>query len=257
VNPVSYPPARASFVEDYADAARRFARATAETDLRLAVSSCPGWTAYDVVVHLGNVHAWAATIVETGRRAHELDDRPRSSRPRAVAEWYAAKAEDLLLVLRHTVPDRPCWSFVRDAGQALFWQRRQLHETLVHLLDLDGAAGRPSEITPAVAANGVGEVVDVMLPRMHARGRRARLQRPLGLVATDTDDSWLLTPTEGPPAVTHERHADVRHGPDRVEATAAGLYRLLWQRGTVADVDARVLGDVERVTALLRSPLVP
>ena len=48
-------------VEDFADAVA----STAPSGLRGRVASCPGWSAYDLVVHLGNVHGWAATIVET------------------------------------------------------------------------------------------------------------------------------------------------------------------------------------------------
>jgi hypothetical protein len=55
------------YVEQYVAAAERFAVAVASTDLHARVPACPDWTAYDLVCHLGNVHAWAATIVETGR----------------------------------------------------------------------------------------------------------------------------------------------------------------------------------------------
>lgn len=267
MNAVSQRSTSATFVEDYAAAARRLAEAIGHTDLRLPVTACPGWTAYDVVVHLGNVHSWAATIVETGRSTPEAEDRPRSSRPRQVAEWYAGKAEDLLLVLREAVPDRPCWNFVRGTGPNRFWQRRQLHETLVHLHDLDRAAGRLTAVDPAVAADGVDEVLEVMLPRVHAKGHATALERPLLLTATDTGDSWQLRPGDGPPEVSrpgrprggaHTREdGRTDHAEDALEASAAGLYRLLWHRAGTDDVGARVSGCADRVETFLRSPLVP
>src|SRR5688572_23516010 len=41
----------------FARAAERFADLVAAVDLGAPVLHCPGWTAYDVVTHLGNVHA--------------------------------------------------------------------------------------------------------------------------------------------------------------------------------------------------------
>src|SRR4051794_35268094 len=137
-------------VDQYAGAADRFAETVASSDLRVAIGSCPGWSAYDLVVHLGNVHAWAATVVETRKRAVEQNDRPRSTKAKAVSRWYAGKAEDLLLVLEATGLDEPCWNFAYGAGVTGFWHRRQLHETTVHQLDLDLAAGRPTELDPVL-----------------------------------------------------------------------------------------------------------
>ena len=250
-------PTTVGFAEQYAVAAGRFAAAVASTDLRAPVPACPGWTAYDLVVHLGNVHAWAATIVETRRRAAEQNDEPRSGRPRAVSQWYAAKAEDLFEVLRCTVPDEPCWTFVEHEGVAEFWARRQLHETTIHQVDLDSSAGRPCDIDGGVAADGVQEVLDTMLRRMHHRGYPAALDRPLAVVATDVPDRWLLTPQPpGPPAVRRRRDAAAAAVPDRVAAPVATLYRLLWHR-PVDEAGVRVSGDAGRVRGFLASRLTP
>ncbi len=125
----------------FARAAERFADLVAAVDLGAPVPHCPGWTAYDVVTHLGNVHAWAATIVETGLKAPTQDDAPRTHRARVVRDWYSGKAEDLYRVLRGTDPERPCWNFAFGAGVAGFWGRRQLHETTIHTVDLDPPPG--------------------------------------------------------------------------------------------------------------------
>jgi hypothetical protein len=119
------------FVERFAVAAERFADAILSADLRSPVAGCPGWSTYDLVRHLGNVHAWAATIVETGRPAAHQDDQPRSRRPRVVREWYVGKAGDLFEVLRSCDPASECWT-LNGPGSAGFWRRRQLHETTMH-----------------------------------------------------------------------------------------------------------------------------
>jgi uncharacterized protein (TIGR03083 family) len=241
-------------VAEYAAAAERFAVAVAWSDLRAPVPTCPGWSVYDLVVHLGNVHAWAATIVETGLAAPEQDDEPRSARAKVVSQWYAAKAEDLYQVLRHVPPDRACWNFAFGAGDAAFWSRRQLHETTIHQVDLDVACGRTVSLAADVAADGVGEVLDVWLHRMHQRGHRAVLDRPLALTAIDTGDTWVLEPVpDGPPAVQHHR-GRTSPVPDRVQAPADVLYRMLWHR-PVDEQGMRVLGDGKTLQAFLESRL--
>jgi uncharacterized protein (TIGR03083 family) len=244
----------ASDVELFREAADRFVVGAAWSHLRAPVASCPGWTVLDLVVHLGNVHAWAATILETGRSAAGQNDEPRSSRGRVVAAWYAGKAEDLYLVLRQVDPARPCWNFALGEGVAAFWSRRQLHETTMHLVDLDLACGRAPSVAAAVAADGVAEVVEVLAHRMHARGHHAALSQPLTLRATDTGDVWTLHPTSGVPRVERGAGDGVR---DRVEAPAELLYRLLWHRATPTADGVRVLGDGDRVRDFLGSRLTP
>jgi uncharacterized protein (TIGR03083 family) len=279
VNAAVRPATTLGFVELFAAAAEGFAVNVAWSDLRARVPGCPDWTAYDLVVHLGNVHAWAATIVETGRPAAEQNDEPRSAKPRVVSEWYAGKAEDLYEVLRAAPVDRAAWNFAYGAGVAAFWQRRQVHETNIHRLDLDLASGRAAEPVDArVAADGVDEVLTVFGKRMAARGHPARLDRPLTLTATDTGDTWLVSPpTRGhsssmvpaQPSTSpaEQLPVDVRRGAaahdragaarDRVEGPAETLYRLLWRRAGLDDGDVRLEGDEARVRAFLGSRLVP
>ncbi len=266
------------FVEEYAAAAERLAVAVAWSDLRAPVPSCPGWSAYDLVVHLGNVHAWAATIVETGQAAAEQNDEPASAKGRAVSAWYVGKAEDLFAVLRSADLDAPCWNFAFGSGTARFWPRRQLHETTIHQVDLDASARRTTELAPAVCRDGVDEVLRVFLHRMHTRGYAARLERPLALTATDTGDTWTVSPRPRPdpaplvpaqagpagtvppptPLVEHRRTtAPSPEVEDRVEAPADVLYRLVWKRLDADAEGVRIVGDDARVRAFLGSRLVP
>jgi uncharacterized protein (TIGR03083 family) len=283
-------------VEEYVAAAERFAIDLASCDLRARVPTCPGWTVYDLAVHLGNTHAWAATIVETGRPAAEQNDEPASHKPRVVSSWYAGKAEDLYEVLRHAAPELPCWNFADGDGETSFWPRRQMHETTVHLLDLATATGAEVALHPLLCADGVDEVLTVFGRRLHQRGFPAVLTAPVCLVATDTGHAWTVSPrvvpplggavptqvrgsaaetaparTDGPPVVAGRRHPSA----DRVEGTAEALYRMLWRRMpgltpvdpggprpdplAVPRVAERfaVHGDAARVSAYLSSRLVP
>jgi uncharacterized protein (TIGR03083 family) len=241
---------RIDFVEEFAAAAERFAVTLAGSQMSASVPACPGWVVYDLARHVANTHSWAATIVETGRSAPEQNDAPTSRRPRAVCDWYAGKAEDLYEVLRAADPTAPCWNFARVNETAGFWSRRQTHETLVHLVDLDQAHGRDTELSPEVCTDGVAEVFEVFLPRMHARGYVAQLTAPLMVRTLDTDHVWTLTPRHDAPP-----HAAVRTEPgaDLIEGSAADLLRVLWKR-LPADAVAWV-GNHERIGAFLAGRL--
>lgn len=254
------------FVSAFATASAEFVSAARASDMAVPVKACPGWTSYDLICHLGNVHAWAATIVETGRAATQLDDHPGSHRAKAVAQWYLAKAEDLLAVLRAADPDSPCWTFSAHHHTAAFWPRRQTHETLVHLVDLHRCSGGTTHLPPALAADGVAEVLEVFLPRMHARGHPAHLDGPVLLEATDTGDSWLLTPATdgGPPVVSDPAEAPGPFPVPRqrtgqresgvVSGSAAALMLLLWKRLPADNPALTVQGDPG---AFLASRLTP
>ena len=238
-----------SFTEEFASAAEWFAVTVAGVDLRAPVPTCPGWTTYDLVAHLGNVHSWAATIVETGQAAAELTDEPPHKAKHA-AQWYAGKAEDLYEVLRAADPDAPCWNFAFGMGTTSFWPRRQLHETTVHGIDLALAAGRIPDLRPDLSADGIDEALRVFLHRMHSRGFPADLQAPLSIVATDVDRAWTVRPAAGSPQVL-----DGATATDRISGPAAAVYALLWKRLPTTDAALEFTGDAARINAFLGSRL--
>ena len=245
------------FTEEFAAAAQWFAQHLAHASMDAPVAACPDWTVLDLAVHLGNVHSWAASVLETGRAAEELDDRPSSSRPRRVARWYEGRAEDLYAVLRATPLDRPCWNFSYGEGVAGFWHRRQTHETVVHGLDLAAAAEVSERLPAALAADGVDEVLAVFLHRMHSRGHPASLDTPLALRATDTGHEWTVSP--GPPGEEPRVMRSEAAGDDLLEAPAGMLLKLLWKRARLDEpavrAQVRVCGDDARVRRFLASRL--
>jgi uncharacterized protein (TIGR03083 family) len=241
-------------VDGFASAAGTFARLLATADLRADVPSCPGWRVLDLAVHLGNEHGWAATVLETGGRAGEQHDVPPSRRrAKAVARWYAGKAEDLHEVLRAADLDATCWNFASGSGPASFWSRRQWHETSMHTVDLASARGAAQPVEPFAAADGVDEALRVFLPWMAARDRPADLAAPVILAASDVRRAWGLLP--GPPAPRVV--SDLAAAPARVEATADVLFRLLWGRASPDDPEVAYAGDAEIARRFLRGPLTP
>lgn len=77
-----------------------------DADLAAAVAACPGWTAYDLVTHLGAIHRWAAAATRTppDGLVPGLEE-SQSLDATALAGWYAASAAELLEALSID-PDR-------------------------------------------------------------------------------------------------------------------------------------------------------
>ena len=233
--------------DDVRLATSRFASGLVAADPEAEVPSCPGWTVLDLVAHLGNIHAWAGGIVDTGKPGPTPQDRPD---PAALQAWYAERAGELLAALEASDPEAPCWNFSGVQETKGFWRRRQMLETLMHLVDLDQAHGRPTDLEADDCADGITETFEIFLPRMHARGHQAELAEPVSFVATDTRHRWTLTPCDGlPPELTLGSGVLAN---DRLQGTAEQLWLLLWKR---ADAGIERVGDAERLSRLLASRL--
>jgi uncharacterized protein (TIGR03083 family) len=219
-----------------------FAEALRTADPAAAVPDCAGWTVTDLGTHLGNVHRWAATIVRTGE-VHPQNFATDAGAD--LASWYAEGARMLLDALHAAEPDDPCWHFAAVEKTKAFWFRRQVHETAVHLADAHGGAGTGFTLDPAVAADGVDEVLGALLPRVTRWHAVPSLPGPVSLRATDTGDVWTVHPGE-PPALGPAADGAT------VEAPARDLLLRLWKR---TGPDPRT--DGAAAAALLAAPLTP
>jgi uncharacterized protein (TIGR03083 family) len=208
----------------------------ARASLSEPVAACPGWTVRELVEHLGGVHRWATKIVRTG--APHPDEQPHGVED--LPAWFAEGAGALIATLAASDPVAACWSFTTDRT-AGFWRRRQALETAMHRWDAERAIGEPGVIDPALAAAGVAEVVELMVPRQLRLDRLAPLPAGIELRASDTAGSWTL--------------GDGRAA--SVEATAETLLLLLWHRVDPADPRVRIDGDRETAHAILRLALTP
>ncbi|WP_033290576.1 maleylpyruvate isomerase family mycothiol-dependent enzyme [Amycolatopsis jejuensis] len=218
--------------------------AEADADLGDQVPYCAGWTKADLVVHLGNVHRWAAEIVRTGElQPQEFDAAP----PGDLARWYAESAAILLDALTEADPADRSWVFGAAAKAKAFWFRRQVHETAVHLIDAQPKA----RLDPVLAADGVDEVLGTMLPRVSRwRLTDPPLPEPIILRTTDTGHSWTVLP--GEPPVLGEGPAVAAAA--TVAASAQDLLLLLWNR---TDVELEIAGDQLLARAFLAARMTP
>ncbi|WP_439382281.1 maleylpyruvate isomerase family mycothiol-dependent enzyme [Amycolatopsis lexingtonensis] len=213
-----------------------FADALRTGDPAAKVPDCGDWTLADLGAHLGSVHRWVTAVVRTGEpQPDDFEAGPD------LVSWYEESARLLLDELSAAEPGDRCWHFGGTEKTKAFWFRRQVHETAVHLAD----AGSDHVLDPAVAADGVDEVLGAMLPRVTRWHAVPELPGPVSLRATDTGDVWTVHPGE-PPAL-----GPAADGAS-VEAPARDLLLRLWKRTGPAP---RVTGDA--AAALLAAPLTP
>lgn len=253
------PPTYAAFIR--AEGARLLAAyETGPASAR--VPACPEWTLTDLVAHTGRVHRWAAEIVRTGEFPGGGSDTVPGPDGSELGPWYAESVELLLDRLAATDPAQPTWVF-GDGGTAEFWSRRQAHEVCVHRVDAELAIGLRPVVDPDLAADGVGEVVEVMMPRSQRFGPH-RLVAPVLLRCTDHAGRWLVSPPAEPggvpvgtgPALTD---AEAASAAATVAGTAGDLLLALWRRLPADELGRRltVEGDQAAARAALDARVVP
>lgn len=210
-----------------------------DADLTAPVPDCPGWTLADLGGHLGSVHGWARGAVETGAPP---DEPVPPADPSRLPDWYADQAAALLDTLLTTPSGTECWTFGPRPRTVDFWVRRQPHETAMHLRDARRASGVDRPIEPALAADGVDEVVTMFVPRQIRLERIAPLDTGVRLVATDVEAGpWLLGGDGSAHAAT-------------VTGSAESLLLWLWRRD---GHDLAVEGDATAVAAAYAVALTP
>jgi uncharacterized protein (TIGR03083 family) len=149
------------------------AAAVRDADQALAVPTCPDWSLGKLAQHVGRVHRWASAIIE--RRAAErvdprtVEDGRMPDDPDGRARWLAAGAERVGAAGRVAGPDAPVWTWA-GPGNVTWWVRRAVHETVVHRADAELALGRPFDVEPELAADGVSEWLSLLgSPRLSQR----------------------------------------------------------------------------------------
>lgn len=165
-----------------------------------------------------------------------------------LVHWFRLGHAALVEALEAAPPDLQCWTFLPAPTPLAMWARRQAHETAIHRVDTELAAGTASAaFTPAFAADGVDELLTCFVPR---RSATLRVEQPaaLAVCCSDHDAAWVLR--LGPDGVTVERAAAATAATEdcTVRGTAADLYLALWNR---AGPEALVVGGDTAVAAPL------
>jgi uncharacterized protein (TIGR03083 family) len=205
-------------------------------DPATAIEDCPGWTPVDLVWHIGEVHWFWSSIVGDrlpGPGAYVAPERPDADdEVFAFAERSAHRLDD---VLSSTDPSTEVWTWSEphDAG---FVIRRMAHETAVHRVDAERAAGRDHRIEPELAADGVDEFLTHFL-RWAAKDAEP-IEGRVHLHCGDAAGEWTVTMDDDGGWNVAREHSK---GDAALRGDAHDLLLVLWRR---APLDAvQVFGD--------------
>ena len=158
-----------------------------------------------------------------------------------LAGWLGQGCTDLVAALVAAPDDLQCWTFLAAPSPRAMWARRQAHETAMHRVDAQLAAGIPvTPCAPAFAADGIDELLMLFVPRRSSK-LRADPPATLAVRCTDVDASWLLRMDADGVTTTAGTSSDDAGAACTVSGTADDLYLALWNR-TGAD-DLAVEGD--------------
>ncbi|WFE65143.1 maleylpyruvate isomerase family mycothiol-dependent enzyme [Micromonospora sp. WMMD714] len=138
------------------------AAVAAAPSLDVQVPTCPEWTLFDLVRHLGEGrHRWAVTVAAGPAEAAPQVSAPAAPRERAaLLAWFTVSTRELLDALREAGPDRGCWTWwgpsqsPQTTGAVA---RHQLQQVAVHTYDAQVTVGDPQPLPVAVALDGVDE----------------------------------------------------------------------------------------------------
>jgi uncharacterized protein (TIGR03083 family) len=226
------------------------------------VPTCPEWVVRDLVRHVGGVHRWATSYVagaHTEAQDVELEDLVGAwPADEELTAWFRRGHAALVTALSEADPDLECWTFLPAPSPRAMWARRQAHETAMHRVDAELAAGVAlSPFTPAFAADGIDELLTCFVTR---RGGRLRADPPCLLILVTAHGAFGWGVEIGPDGVTTSRRENVTATPGEITApseadsqrrkcfvysSASELYRLLWNRRNTENIsileDASVL----------------
>jgi uncharacterized protein (TIGR03083 family) len=221
-----------------------------------AVPCCPRWAVRDLLKHTGYVHRWATSIVAGGLTrppggASEEEILSQGPGDAELPGWFREGHAMLVRALSQAPPELDCWAFLAAPSPLAFWARRQAHETAIHRVDAEQAAGRASApaFEPAFAADGVDELIMGFLARNIRRGSWPGLEASLAIHAADGTASadWLVAGGPEEPGVSRGT------GPAGCGVTgpARDLYLTLWNRRSPDGL--RVTGDPGILAAFTRT----
>ncbi len=223
-------------------------REVGDGDLTAAVPPCPGWTLADVLHHTAEVYLHKVESMRTGSPPDPWP--PDDFVDREPREFFTDASAQLLHELETRDPDEPSWTWVEADQQVGFWHRRMTQETAVHRVDGELAAAEVTPIDRDLAADGVDEVLRLMLGGPWWTMFDTTSPIDARVRVSTGDRSW--TATCSATSVT----IDERDG-GGVAATVSGEPHdvLLWLWGRVDDQAVQLDGD-PTVVAALRQRLV-
>jgi uncharacterized protein (TIGR03083 family) len=209
------------------------------------VPGCPELTLEKTLRHVGSVHRVARLWVRDGHRPEHWQRSPSDG---DLVGFVRIGLAELLAELRLHDPAQPCdtwWPADRTHG---FWRRRMAHETTVHRVDVQAAAGGPvNPIDPDIALDGIDELLFLWFG--HRLGELRMSSPRQGAVALSVAHRrWLAIFERGRSIARRVNEADARSADAVVSGDPMAVY--LWSWGRLPDQSVQISGDQEAVAHL-------
>jgi uncharacterized protein (TIGR03083 family) len=188
-----------AFIQSLHISTSRFSDAVRRGPLDAPVAACPEWTLIDLANHMGFIHRWARLAAQTGAPPDQsaIEPPPAGNDPQVLADWIDAGADALVPVLAALDPAAPTWHPFPVPKVAGVWPRRQAHETQVHAWDAEHAVGPTSPLDPDIAADGIAEYFEIIVPRVLKRDGRAAPVGSMTIDCVDTDFRLIVGSPDG------------------------------------------------------------
>lgn len=225
------------------------------------VVTCGDWTLADLTWHLTEVQDFWAFIINNrpdGPGSYVQPQRPADD---GLADGLRAATSTLVKGLSACDPETPAWSWHPTDQSVGFSIRRQTHEALIHCADGAVAVGADlPAAAPQLAADGIDEMIDVMLCAVPDWAELSRTGGIVELRTTDTADTWTVAfgrirgdQPDGTHIDTtcHER-ADGESADLTISGAALDLDLWLWGRPAVGPIS---FDGPENLADQLRSPI--
>lgn len=185
------------------------------------------WTVRELLAHVGGVHRWAADVVAEQRATldTELGRAVGSTAPAddELLDWFTTGAAFLIETLMSAPVHLNVPTVLPAENPLASWVRRQAHETAIHRVDVESAAG---DITPFDVAFAEDGLVELLLGFAARRSNRIAQAATMAL-RSDDGPSWLVT--LGGERTQAERTA-VEDADLVVAGTSSEIYLWLWNR---------------------------
>jgi uncharacterized protein (TIGR03083 family) len=230
---------------------RALAEAVREAPVEAPVPACPGWSLGEVARHVGSRYRRVRRRLTEGRNPDEWPREPPAGQ--GLAEYLETGLAELIGELGAHGPEERADTWWPADPTYGFWRRRMVHETLVHRVDVEQAAGvEPRDVPEDLALDGVDEALTLWfgqkLPMLGLTGTKA------GSVGVRSGaHSWIA---RAGPDVTQARRCSAEEAEtadDVVTADPERLYLWLWGRASLTAVTVRGVHDqAAQLWALLR-----
>lgn len=182
-------------------------------EMATLVPNCPGWTVYNVAVHIGRVGvAWHSMINASpddpdsrARGYADAESRGSGHSPDVLASWVRGAIEAL-----EDDVDRPSYfSMTGGAGTVGLWGRHAASELGIHRLDVEHSLGVPYAISDDLALDALDYTSQFFLPAM--------------ATVTETDPGTLRVVAARDGTKFSPLTLRATHGSSKPEATITGL----------------------------------